>query len=722
MNKYILYVIFAVSFCASVPSLAQKSAKEYLKEGNAYYEVGKYDKALENYFQVQRVQPLNNEIQTRMALCYFQNGNIAEAVRYLTYVSTQQEKIDPVVALCMAECMHQTLDFKEAIRWYKKYLAVADKSDQRREGAKDDVKRCAIGLRIKDLSTEHLVQNLGENINSAGDEFGAILSPRSEGKIYFSSAREISLGGLRDENGLRDDKKGNYCSDIFSSELDNGEWGTPKPLSYLLNSARHDVALDFNSDGQVMYLYRGLNLFSGDILVDTFKTFEDRNIEIQPFVSPLQGIDGDGAPFFVNDTMMLFSSRRAGGYGGADLYYTVQHKGQWLTPKNLGADINTSYDETTPFLTTDGRTLFFSSNNCKSIGGFDIFKSSFVDDSLRWSIPENLAIPINSAGDDTHFRLTANGENAYFTSQRHEGFGRRDIYSVFFKRSFEAQEAYSKPDFFYKVKAYRDSLQATMPEVVATTKTPTIVNYTVQSLTYDKDVDLLSAKNQKSLNALLAILKKNNDTKVRFTIHTDDNASTGLDAFMGIKRGEKLAEYFIKEGVASNKIQIVSCGSNYPIALNIFEGEPSAAGQRFNRRIESVIINTDKSLKVDFETPQVPDYLQSGEYFRFQNLQKTLSYRLRIAAIKTMYNGDLITRYPDLIIEKAADEANYNYSIGLFGNYAQAERLKKELESQGVSSVMIIPYVQGWQILNDDEAKRMSTQYPDLQEFVKRKK
>ena len=97
-----------------------------------------------------------------------------------------------------------------------------------------------------------------------------------------------------------------------------------------------------------------------------------------------------------------------GGYGKMDLYEINQINGQWSTPKNLGSTINSSEQEKSPYLHTDGRTLFFASTNFPSIGGFDIFYSK--KDSLgNWQTPVNLGYPINTIANEISFLLVQMG-------------------------------------------------------------------------------------------------------------------------------------------------------------------------------------------------------------------------------------------------------------------------------------------------------------------------
>jgi hypothetical protein len=127
---------------------------------------------------------------------------------------------------------------------------------------------------------------------------------------------------------------------------------------------------------------------------------------------------------------MLVVSNRKEGFGGRDIYWTQKDgSGNWKALKNLGASINTKFDEDAPFLMKDGKTLYFSSNGHTTMGGYDVFKSMLQADST-WSTPENLGVPINSAGDDIYYAPDDNLIYAYHSSSRKGGFGDMDIYRI----------------------------------------------------------------------------------------------------------------------------------------------------------------------------------------------------------------------------------------------------------------------------------------------------
>jgi Tol biopolymer transport system component len=125
------------------------------------------------------------------------------------------------------------------------------------------------------------------------------------------------------------------------------------------------------------------------------------------------------ASFSSDEKMLFFTSDREGGKGGTDIYSIKKlPNGEWALPQNLGEAINTPYDEDSPYLHPDGKTLYFSSNGHNTMGGFDIFTSKWDEETQKWSVPENVGYPINTPHDDLHFSWSADGRRVYFSSIR----------------------------------------------------------------------------------------------------------------------------------------------------------------------------------------------------------------------------------------------------------------------------------------------------------------
>ncbi|MDA0890594.1 MAG: OmpA family protein [Bacteroidetes bacterium] len=151
---------------------------------------------------------------------------------------------------------------------------------------------------------------------------------------------------------------------------------------------------------------------------------------VQEFPKNISKIDSwESQPTVSSDgKTIIFSSDRSGGYGKMDLYEISKVNDTWTSPKNLGSTINSNENEKSPYLHTDGKTLFFASTNFPSLGGFDIFYSR--KDSLgNWQKPINIGYPINTVADEISLFVSTDGNQAYFASNNLNGIGGWDIYS-----------------------------------------------------------------------------------------------------------------------------------------------------------------------------------------------------------------------------------------------------------------------------------------------------
>lgn len=145
--------------------------------------------------------------------------------------------------------------------------------------------------------------------------------------------------------------------------------------------------------------------------------------------SPVNTPGYETQPFITADGKALyFSSTRSDGEGGTDIYVSyLNADGTWGKPQNLGKTINTMFDEMRPFLHADGKTLYFSSRGHAGMGNFDLYMSTLQADG-SWGLPVNLGYPINTAGDELGIYITPDGSTGYFASERDGGFGQMDIY------------------------------------------------------------------------------------------------------------------------------------------------------------------------------------------------------------------------------------------------------------------------------------------------------
>ena len=410
---------------------------------------------------------------------------------------------------------------------------------------------------------------------------------------------------------------------------------------------------------------------------------------------------------------MIFASRRAGGYGGLDLYWTTKRNGIWVAAKNLGAAVNSVYDETTPFLAADGQTLYFSSNHSqRSRGDYDIFKTTFSEETGKWELPQNLGQPINSAGDDRYFRLTKDGYNAFFSSRRKGALGGLDIYSVYFK-NYQTEQQANKDDLVF----HENSSKQKQQEGVLTAATDTPV-YTIDPLLFENENNLFNPQNQEQLQKVIAILEQYPRLKVLITAHSDDSEPEKFDLFFSIKRAERIGIFMLENGIPAEQIVLHGAGAKYPLAKKEIAGNPNRTGQKLNRRITLDILNiADEPLQVVTKYPVLNSKQATFEHKFHQRLNEDLVYRIQIATSPQMYKGDLIVRYPHTLVEKNMGTTEYKYLVGRYQTYGSARELQKDLAANGVANAQIVAYLNG-QRLTFNQAVGQLGQYPDLVNFI----
>ncbi len=703
MKKTILFILL---LAAAHPVLAQKPAQ--LKSlGESAFADGRWSDALDNLAKYQQQKPGDLGVLSKIGQSAYQLHLPDQAKQYLEFVTRQGKSLAPNDWYYLARTYHGLQEWEPAIDAYKQFLRLAPADHPFRANTRDNISRCVNGIIAPGNDNVALVENLGNKINSAGDEFAPLGSVNHADRLYFSAARPGATGGVRNDNGYEDDKKGHWCSDMYFSSRATTGWEDATPFSSLQNTSRFEVALGFTNGGQVLHFFRGFTLYGGEIFTDTSGLKDEYTSAPTPFAGPVNAQEGDEAPYYFNDSVIVFASRRSGGQGGLDLWTSLWSGGAWSAAVNLGPAVNSAYDETTPFLAADGLTLFFSSNNVQGIGGFDVYKSVFSPESREWSAPVTLGTGINSPDNDTWFRPASDGNTAYIVSDRlADNLGRRDIYMVYFKEPLAEQQTTRGFALFAPVKAVEVSNE--LPSLVLT------------PLFYTNDRDLSNAENANMIKSAAAVARQFPDIRLLVSVHTDESGPAKFDLYAGIKRAEIIGKALLAAGAPADRILLRSAGSGFPLARNFQDGAPSPAAQSLNRRAEltPVLISGDMPVRFRLDRPLVSEAMAAAGTSRLDEQSGGLLFRVEMAVARQVITSDALGLFNDMLIESEPGSGEYRYVAGAERSYTGAVKLRKEMVAAGFPNANVAAYINGARV-SKAEAIGLVKKYPDLAAYIR---
>ncbi len=254
-------------------------------------------------------------------------------------------------------------------------------------------------------------EKLSNKINSPFKDLKPLITPDAKSMFFSRVEHPGNVGGKKD------------LEDIWFAEKDaDGEWQEAVNLGAPLNNDGPNFICSIVpfKKGYVLLLgnqYKNKRMIEGLSIVykldSGLSNIKNVEIENRENFSPY-------ANYFLSQDQksILMSVQRRDTQGNRDLYVSfIQDNGRWTTPKNLGSVINTSEEESSPFLAPDGKTLYFSSKGHLGFGGSDIFISHRLDDTwVNWSDPENIGPTINDENDQIFFHLEYDSKYAYYTT------------------------------------------------------------------------------------------------------------------------------------------------------------------------------------------------------------------------------------------------------------------------------------------------------------------
>jgi outer membrane protein OmpA-like peptidoglycan-associated protein/tetratricopeptide (TPR) repeat protein len=431
----LLFLLLIVSSLARAGSAASDTGKvlrqakiqEWLLEARTLAEEERYESAVRAYKKVLQFDSTRYiyNFELGMVLFYYQENKKA-ALKYLERafaVSPRDTSYDLIK--CLGQSYQFVSNYPEAMRYYNLY-GKKEARNRKYEAWNKEVEQgisvCKYAMSHNVLADSVKVENLGRGINSMYPEYAPVADSKDSFLLYCSRRPD-------NNSGRKDPGDNKFYEDIFISYRKNSTWSRPVTFDAfrgIKDEAEEDVhksVVGMSYDENNLFLYRKNKLWISTRKGNQWLTpvMADNNINLSQYQTH-NSLSADGNTMFV-------AAETRDGKGGRDIFMLRKKAdGSWDTPISIGDLINTDDDENSPLISSDGKTLYFSSKGLPGYGGYDIFKTSFVDGS--WTVPVNMGLPINSPGDDLHFQYIDVTGRAYFASNRQGGYGDMDLYTV----------------------------------------------------------------------------------------------------------------------------------------------------------------------------------------------------------------------------------------------------------------------------------------------------
>ncbi len=417
MKSIFQIVLFLLISTATLSGQSYVTKKTAPVEALKYYDkaqlLGMQDKnkeAIENYEKALEIAPNFIDAELYIADAYYAMQDYKTAEIWFEKVLEIDETYDTRVLYVLGALEYRMDKYSEAAKHLASFLTHEHKSESLMNRARKLYETCQFAAEAVKNPLPFKPVNLGA-INTEMPEYLPCFTADGEYMIYTSR-----YGGQED---------------FFQSQKVNGEWIKGVNMGEPINTLDNEGAETISADGRFLVYtvcnrredYGGCDLYYAELINGKWSTpknigtpINTRSWESQPSLS------ADGRTLY-------FISSREDGKGKKDLWVTYKMRnGKWLAPSNLGDVINTSGNESSPFIHADGQTLYFSSDGHTGMGESDLFMTIRQPDGT-WSKPKNLGYPINTKADENSLVVSLDGKTGYFASDRSDSKGATDIYS-----------------------------------------------------------------------------------------------------------------------------------------------------------------------------------------------------------------------------------------------------------------------------------------------------
>lgn len=635
LNYFLLIWLLIVSCSTSKNANGQQSvskkAQSLFNEGLKFQSYGEYEQAINLFKQSIKKAPKFLNAYDALANTYQKNNQLINSKNtYLKLLSLKSDHFFGLYELGNIYFDLGNLDSSEF--YYRRFLRMNSSNDKYAQNAQLNLRNINFSRDAFKNPVNVNPVNIGSSINSKDQEYSPAFAI-DEKTIYITKR----LGNLSDNRPNED---------LYFAELNDESWDKVKDIGPPINTIENEGAFSISSDGNYIF-FTSCSRNGGKGQCDIWLTSKKNNRWDEPknLQSPINTKYWESQPSISSDGRMLyFSSDRPGGYGGTDIWVSEFSNSGWSAPKNLGPAVNTSKDEQFPFIHSDNRTLYFSSNGHPGLGKSDLYLTR-KDVKLNWETPINMGYPINSRGQDWNLVVARDGKTAYFSSDQLKGFGGLDIYTFQLPEKLQAEKVsylrgyvrdaitkqplsanvelspingepttltYAKPGtgmflvplktnmkyaltidkdgyLFYTEFYNMPAIQRDQPiELFIDLEKIELGNSVVlKNIFFDTDKSDIKDESKQELEKLIDFLSENNSIRIEISGHTDNVGDSKHNMVLSENRAKSVCDFLTNNGIDKSRLTYKGFGDTQPIKQNNTDENRAK-----NRRTEFKIIQT----------------------------------------------------------------------------------------------------------------------------------
>ena len=637
LSFMIIYICISFVLCmvtdAQQLSSTSKKAIKYYDSGYSNYTQRQYVKAISDLKNAVKTDAQFIEAYMLMAESYLEMKEPQQAKAAFLRCVEINPAFFPPVFFSLAEIEFDVAEYESASQYLEKFLTFSKQKPALLVKSKKLLQNSRFAAQAIKNPVPFQPENL--NLDFEYDQYWPSLSVDEQTLVFTA---------LIPKNPNNPAVYGNRHEDFFISEYHDGKWTKPENLGSPPNTPDNEGAQTISADATQMF-FTACNRSDGKGGCDIYYCEKRNGYWTRPrnLGEPINTSAKETQPSISADGRTLyFVSTRSGGKGGQDIWYsTLENDGKWGEPVNL-EEINTPYDESSPFIHLDNQTLFFASDGLPGMGGYDLFVTR-KDTAGKWTTPKNLGYPINSKYNEEGLIVNARGNRAYYSSDRGEGRVRQ-IYTFELYPDVRPQPVSYMKGKIYDAK-YLKPLKAIF-ELIDLSTAKTVISassdstngeflvcipsgkdyalnikckgylffsehFTVTAGTFQEpyltDIplkriqpgekvilrniffDFASAKlldeSRAELQQLKRFLHDNPDVKIQITGHTDNIGRQTYNLDLSQNRARAVANYLLGEGINMSRVSYKGLGSSEPVAEN-----DTPEGRAQNRRTELMIV------------------------------------------------------------------------------------------------------------------------------------